>query len=105
MRSVARCTRTWAIASVVILAGTAFVGVSSSQSFVREGDGGPETKARIDGPSKLAFDAAGNLYIYENSGGYTAVIREIPAGTNTIKTHGLDAMRRLGQLLRTALAH
>ena len=43
------------------------------------GDGGPATKARIDGPDGLAFDAAGNLYVATNPG--LTIRRITPKGT------------------------
>src|SRR6478752_1055720 len=33
------------------------------------GDGGPATKARLSGPGAIAFDPAGNLYIWEVTAG------------------------------------
>lgn len=95
MRFVARRTRRWAVALAVILAGTVFVSVSPSQSFVREGDGGPAAKATIDGPLALAFDRLGNLFIYEGSDDVRPAIREIPAGSQAIRTllYGCDQNR------------
>jgi len=43
------------------------------------GDGGPATKARIDGPDGLAFDAAGNLYVATTPG--LTIRRVTPRGT------------------------
>jgi uncharacterized protein (TIGR03437 family) len=46
-------------------------------SFGSAGDGGPATDASLSGPSALAFDAAGNLYIAEAS---TNRIRKVTPG-------------------------
>ncbi|MEO7735601.1 MAG: hypothetical protein ABIY55_31895 [Kofleriaceae bacterium] len=40
------------------------------------GDGGPATEALLDGPTALAFDAAGNLYVTDAG---TSVVRRIAA--------------------------
>lgn len=48
----------------------------------RPGDNGPAIKAQIDGPSKLAVDARGNIYVYEFPGD----IRRIDASTHKITT-------------------
>jgi hypothetical protein len=73
-------------AAAVLLLVLAFVAVSQSKSHTRQGDGGPAIKARIDGPSKLAFDSKGNLFIYEASDDLRPVIREISASTKKITT-------------------
>jgi len=48
----------------------------------RPGDNGPAIKAQIDGPSNLAVDARGNIYVYEFPGD----IRRIDASTHKITT-------------------
>src|SRR5579862_7243867 len=73
-------------AAAILLLVTAFVAVSQSKSYTRQGDGGPAIKAKIDGPSKLAFDSKGNLFIYEASDDIPPAIREISANTKKITT-------------------
>src|SRR5579862_1025087 len=73
-------------AAAILLLVTAFVAVSQSKSYTRQGDGGPAIKATIDGPSKLAFDSKGNLFIYEASDDLRPAIREIRASTKKITT-------------------
>jgi sugar lactone lactonase YvrE len=51
------------------------------------GDGGPATSAELNGPSGLAADSAGNLYIADTD---NHVIREIAASTGTITTYAGD---------------
>jgi hypothetical protein len=48
----------------------------------RSGDNGPAIKAQIDGPSNLAVDAGGNIYVNEFPGD----IRRIDASTHKITT-------------------
>src|ERR1019366_349348 len=48
---------------------------SGSQGY--SGDGGPATSARLNGPSGVAIDAAGNLYIADTQ---NAVVREVSNG-------------------------
>ena len=45
------------------------------------GDGGPATQAVLNGPSDLAVDAAGNLYIADS---YSNLIREVSASSGII---------------------
>jgi trimeric autotransporter adhesin len=47
------------------------------------GDGGPATAASLSDPSGVAFDAAGNLYIADNSNNR---IRKVEAGSGIIST-------------------
>ncbi|HWZ50950.1 MAG TPA: hypothetical protein VNW54_05755 [Granulicella sp.] len=47
------------------------------------GNGGPATRAELNGPSGVAVDGAGDLYIADSSNN---VIREVAAGTGTIST-------------------
>jgi trimeric autotransporter adhesin len=47
------------------------------------GDGGLATAATLDGPSSIAFDPSGNLYIADSS---NLVIREVNASTGIIST-------------------
>jgi trimeric autotransporter adhesin len=49
----------------------------------RKGDGGPATKAEINGPSSIAVDHNGNLYVYESAGG---AVRRIDAVTQIVTT-------------------
>ncbi len=59
--------------SVTVVAGIGIGGYS--------GDGGPATKAELDNPAGMAFNAAGNLFIADNENG---VVRKIDtAGTIT----------------------
>lgn len=52
------------------------------------GDGGPATQATLDTPSKIAFDASGNMYIADEG---NAVVRRIGAdgNINTVAGNGL----------------
>jgi RHS repeat-associated protein len=47
------------------------------------GDGGPASSADLDGPSAIAFDAGGNLYIADT---WNSRIRKIDASTGIIST-------------------
>ncbi len=47
------------------------------------GDGGPATSARLDWPSGIVLDPAGNLYIAD---GFSHRVRKVAAGTNVITT-------------------
>jgi hypothetical protein len=38
------------------------------------GDGGPALQAALGGPSSIAFDGAGNLYLFTSTGKFTRVI-------------------------------
>ncbi|MBV8569225.1 MAG: choice-of-anchor D domain-containing protein, partial [Acidobacteriaceae bacterium] len=55
-------------------------GTASSQAD-RLGDGGPATSAILSGPSDVALDAAGNLYIADS---FNGLIREVNAVTGII---------------------
>jgi len=56
-----------------VLAGTGNAGT--------DGDGGPATLAALSGPSSLAVDRAGNVYIYESQR-----IRRVDGATGVIST-------------------
>ncbi len=74
-------------ALAVFFGGLALAITADSQpAGSRPGDHGPARKATIDGPTKLAFDQAGNLFVYEASNGTPGAIREISAATQTIST-------------------
>lgn len=47
------------------------------------GDNGAATSANLNGPTAIAFDAAGNMYIADNGGSY---IRKVDATTSIITT-------------------
>ena len=51
--------------------------------MLRKGDGGPATTAEINGPSSIAVDHDGNLYVYELAGG---AVRRIDATSRIITT-------------------
>ncbi len=51
--------------------------VAGNGSSGYSGDGGPATAAQLNGPSGLAFDASGNLFIAD---AYNGRIREVSAG-------------------------
>ncbi|MCA1684232.1 MAG: DUF11 domain-containing protein, partial [Actinobacteria bacterium] len=57
--------------------------VAGTGDWGYSGDGGPATEAFLAGPSDLAFDAAGNLYITDT---YNGVIRKVDAVTGIITT-------------------
>ena len=65
---------------ITIYAGT---GQCGSGDTCYSGDGGPATKAQLNVPTGMAFDASNNLYLsdYEN-----AVIRVVKASTGVIET-------------------
>ena len=50
------------------------------------GDGGLATAATLNGPTGVAFDAAGNLYIAESSGATGHRVRKVDAATGIIST-------------------
>jgi trimeric autotransporter adhesin len=47
------------------------------------GDGGPATSAQLNGPSSIAFDQSGNMYIADSN---NLVVREVAAATSIITT-------------------
>jgi uncharacterized protein (TIGR03437 family) len=47
------------------------------------GDGGPATSAKLNGPTGVAFDGSGNMYIADSS---NSVVREVFAATGIITT-------------------
>ena len=65
-----------------------------------EGDGGPGTSAKIDGPSALAVDAAGNLYLAEHS--QSRRIRKVAVGgvISTIAGKGASTSKWMDQSRR-----
>jgi sugar lactone lactonase YvrE len=63
---------------------TTFAGSGdNAETNANNGDGGPATKALVNSPGPLAFDAAGNLYIGEEYGGR---VRMVAANTSIITT-------------------
>jgi hypothetical protein len=56
---------------------------SQHQTPHPKGDGGPATAAEINGPSAIAIDDNGNLYVYELVGG---AIRKIDGSSQIITT-------------------
>jgi len=67
--------------SITIVAGR--LGMPATDSTAANGDGGPAANALLNGPSDVALDDAGNLYIAD-SGNHR--IRKVSAGGNTIST-------------------
>ena len=63
---------------VTTIAGTGVSGFS--------GDGGSALAARLDGPTGIALDPAGNLYIADGTTGGHNRIRKVDAGTSVITT-------------------
>ena len=62
-------------------------GTPSTAGFA--GDGGPATSAQLNGPTGLCFDAAGNMYIADQS---NECVRVVSGGTiNTFAGIGLNA--------------
>jgi sugar lactone lactonase YvrE len=72
--------RKWTVSTGVIItvAGDGLKGFS--------GDGGPATSARLDGPTGVAVDSRGNLYIADGSGDGKNRIRKVAAITGVITT-------------------
>ena len=57
--------------------------VAGNGTFGFSGDGGPATSAELDGPTGVAVDSAGNLFIADN---FNLRIRRVDAGTQVINT-------------------
>jgi len=57
--------------------------VAGNGNFAYTGDGGPATSAALAGPSGLALDSAGDIYIADSSNN---VVRFVSAATGTITT-------------------
>jgi sugar lactone lactonase YvrE len=57
--------------------------VAGSGVYGFSGDGGPATLAQLNSPAWVARDSAGNLYISDQG---NHVVREVAAGTGTIRT-------------------
>jgi trimeric autotransporter adhesin len=57
--------------------------VAGNGSAGYSGDGGLATAASLNGPSSVAFDASGNMYIADSN---NLVVREVAAGTGIITT-------------------
>jgi DNA-binding beta-propeller fold protein YncE len=73
------------VREAIVLLGL-FIAVDSSlarHTIRRKGDGGAATKAEINGPSSIAVDRQGNLYVYELAGG---AVRRIDAVTQIVTT-------------------
>jgi len=66
---------------ITTVAGTGFTNPDGSGGF--SGDGGPATAARLNFPSSVALDLAGDLYIAD---GYNQRIRKVTAGNGIITT-------------------
>ena len=75
----------WKVLATVLI-GIGFVEVCRSAAPSRTGDGGLAIKATIDGPSHLAFDSEGNLFVYESSDDIPPSLRVISAKTGRIST-------------------
>ena len=71
-------------ATTIVLAG--FVQSGSSHPHARVGAEVPAIRATIDGPDKIAFDAAGSLFVYESSGDGPSAIQEISADGQKVAT-------------------
>jgi DNA-binding beta-propeller fold protein YncE len=61
--------------TIVTLAGTGAAGST--------GDGGPASVAQLNGPTAVAVDAQGNVYISEVE---NKAVRQVQAGTRTMST-------------------
>ena len=75
----------------VVTSGTigTFAGNAGNRTPGFAGDGGAATSAQLSGPSGIALDAAGNLYIADTG---NSVVREVSGGTiNTIAGSGAAA--------------
>jgi sugar lactone lactonase YvrE len=59
--------------------------IAGTGVFGYSGDGGPATSAQLTGPTRLALDAAGNVYFLDDSN-ISDVIRKIEASTGIITT-------------------
>ncbi len=70
---------------ILFFGSVAAIGWSQPQpgAVRRKGDGGPATKAEINGPSSIALDRSGNLYVYETDAG---AVRRIDAVSQVITT-------------------
>ncbi len=75
----------WATGQIRTVAGTGTAGDT--------GDGGPATKARLDGPVSVAVDSAGDLFISEAVGN---VVREVIGATGRILTVAGDGTQGFG---------
>ena len=67
---------------VQLLSGGGVRTIAGSATPGFSGDGGPATAARLDQPTAIAYDAAGNLFISELGGR----LRRVDAATGTIAT-------------------
>jgi DNA-binding beta-propeller fold protein YncE len=75
--------RFWVLTlALAMLFGSSLLGQRVSRR-VRKGDGGLATKAEINGPTSIAPDAEGNLYVFELAGGS---VRRIDAATGIVTT-------------------
>ncbi len=73
-----------------VSAGTGIIStIAGNGAAAYAGDGGPATLASLNAPQRLAFDAAGDLYIAD-PGNY--VVRMVAAGTNLISTVAGDGV-------------
>ena len=82
-----------AAGSITTVAGNGTAGYS--------GDGGPAASAQISGPSGVAADGSGNIYIADEG---NAVVRKVAATTGIITTvHGLPSNGPPGGILSVAV--
>lgn len=75
-----------ATVAVTISAWAGQVKIEGSGAIRSAGDGELSASARINGPWRITFDLADNLYVYERNDGPRDVIRRIDASTRIVTT-------------------